>query len=561
MSGACPVASRSWQGRCARLLCGLLLCLGPGAALAAHTLVLAVSAQRTPEQMLQRWEPLTAYLEQHLGDTRVSLLALRPADLRDHLARQTVDIVITDAGDYVLLRRHNPLTSPLATIVPRAHGNRVIGTGGVIFARSDRTELRELNALRGARIAAPAPSSLGGYQAQLMALFENGIDLGEATPVQFLGSTHDAVVDAVLSGTADVGFARSGILEELTAEARLPPGALQIINRQNLPSYPYAVSTRLYPNAPVFAAAHVEPAIARRVAAALMMLDPDDPAARAAGIAGFEPAVDYEPVEDLLRTLRLPPYDMTPSFGLADIWIQHPYSVVLGVAGLLAVSVLALALGLTNRRLRTEKATLEHARMDLAASVHQHRETLHELENERARLQAQEEVLRNLAHFDPLTGLPNRRLFSDRLNHSITRARRTGKNPAVGFVDLDDFKPINDRFGHEAGDRVLAQIAQRLHDSVRSADSVARMGGDEFALLFDEADAGADGLAPLLERIVHALEAPIDVGGQSVVVTASIGIALYPQHGGDEDALMQAADRAMYAAKAAGASTYHFSDG
>lgn len=549
-----------WRRRGGRLLCGLLLCLGPATALAAHTLVLGVSAHRTPEQMRQLWEPLATYLEQRLGDTRVRLLALPPDALSERLARQTVDIVITDAGDYVTLRRHNPLTSPLATIVPSTDGKRVIGTGGVIFARSDRTALHSLQALPGLRIAAPHPSSLGGYQAQLMALLENGIELGTETRLRFLDGAHDAVVDAVLSGEADVGFVCSGILEALGAEARLAPGALQVINAQLLPSYPHAVSTRLYPNAPVFAGAHVEPEIARRVAAALMMLEPDTPAARAAGIAGFEPAVDYESVEELLRTLRLPPYDLTPSFDLGDIWVRHRSSVVLGGAGLLAISLLALALGLTNRRLRTEKATLERARLALAASVRQHRDTLHELENERARLEAQEKVLQGLAHFDPLTGLPNRRLFSDRLSHAVARARRTGKTGAVGFVDLDAFKPINDRFGHEAGDRVLTDVAQRLHDSVRATDSVARLGGDEFALLFDELDEGATGLAPLLERILHALAAPIEVSGEPVKVSASIGVAFFPQHGVDEEALMQAADQAMYVAKAGGAGRYHFAE-
>ena len=134
------------------------------------------------------------------------------------------------------------------------------------------------------------------------------------------------------------------------------------------------------------------------------------------------------------------------------------------------------------------------------------------------------------------------------------------KTVAVGFVDLDAFKPINDRFGHEAGDRVLTDVAQRLHHSVRATDSVARLGGDEFALLFDELDEGATGLAPLLERILHALAAPIEVGSELVKVSASIGVAFFPQHGVDEEALMQAADQAMYVAKARGVGRYHFAE-
>ncbi|MDV7395921.1 PhnD/SsuA/transferrin family substrate-binding protein, partial [Arthrospira platensis SPKY1] len=130
-------------------------------------------------------------------------------------------------------------------------------------------------------------------QAQLKILAEHGIERSQLAEILFQGDTHDEVIDAILSGRADAGFVRSGVIEALAAEGRLAPDALKVINPQDLASYPYAVSTRLYPESAVLASAHLPPELARRVAAALMMLESDHPAARAAGIAGFSPATDY----------------------------------------------------------------------------------------------------------------------------------------------------------------------------------------------------------------------------------------------------------------------------
>ncbi|MEX0430731.1 diguanylate cyclase domain-containing protein [Spiribacter insolitus] len=162
-----------------------------------------------------------------------------------------------------------------------------------------------------------------------------------------------------------------------------------------------------------------------------------------------------------------------------------------------------------------------------------------------------EDELRRLASYDTLTGLPNRRLLADRLHQAIAHATRTGEHFSVGMLDLDWFKPVNDRYGHEAGDEVLCVIARRLSNHLRAEDTIARLGGDEFVLVIREsADDGA-----IFDRILAAISEPIPLRGVGAIVnvSGSIGVAHFdadmPLQG---DQLLRHADQAVYRAKASG---------
>jgi diguanylate cyclase (GGDEF)-like protein len=158
----------------------------------------------------------------------------------------------------------------------------------------------------------------------------------------------------------------------------------------------------------------------------------------------------------------------------------------------------------------------------------------------------------HLAHHDPLTDLPNRWLFNDRLDQALRRGQRESEMVALHYFDLDDFKAINDGFGHLTGDRVLAAVAQRLRACVRHSDTLARIGGDEFAVV-QSGVSGRTGATLLAERMLAALDPPLVIDGQRLRVRASIGIGLYPEHGSSPEQLHQAADQALYRVKAAGA--------
>jgi diguanylate cyclase (GGDEF)-like protein len=157
----------------------------------------------------------------------------------------------------------------------------------------------------------------------------------------------------------------------------------------------------------------------------------------------------------------------------------------------------------------------------------------------------------HLAHHDPLTDLPNRWLFNDRLDQALRRGQRQGEMVALHYFDLDDFKAVNDSFGHVSGDRLLVAVAKRLGACVRESDTLARIGGDEFAVVQSGA-AGRAGAVMLAERLLAALDAPVVIDGQALRISASIGIGFFPDHATSPEQLHQIADQALYRAKAAG---------
>ncbi len=184
-------------------------------------------------------------------------------------------------------------------------------------------------------------------------------------------------------------------------------------------------------------------------------------------------------------------------------------------------------------------------------------------------LKRYQEQLERIAHYDPLTGLPNRLLRADRLNQAIARAARTGAHVAVVFLDLDGFKDINDHYGHEVGDGLLIEVAKHLQEALRTEDTLARVGGDEFVALIVDLMRPEECIS-VLDRLLHAAAVPVQVhwrrsSGESLseltlAVSASVGVAFYPQDGGEPDTLMRRADQAMYQAKQAGRNRYVFFD-
>ena len=163
---------------------------------------------------------------------------------------------------------------------------------------------------------------------------------------------------------------------------------------------------------------------------------------------------------------------------------------------------------------------------------------------------ANEQVL-HLAHHDPLTGLPNRILFYDRLNQAISKARRDKELVGVLFLDLDGFKLINDTFGHDAGDLLLQQVAARAVACVRDSDTVARMGGDEFTLILQNIGT-PENINLVAKKIIDAIGTPFLLNGKERSISVSIGISLFPTLGETADQLIKMADTAMYLAKQSG---------
>lgn len=165
-----------------------------------------------------------------------------------------------------------------------------------------------------------------------------------------------------------------------------------------------------------------------------------------------------------------------------------------------------------------------------------------------------EEIVWKRANYDELTGLPNRRLFIDRLKQTLGRAVRHNNCLAVFFVDLDEFKPVNDRYGHQVGDELLKQVASRMDLCLRQEDTVARQGGDEFVVMLTTIHSELEALA-VAEKLLTALHSQFQINGNTINIGASIGVAIFPNHGETAEVLLEKADTAMYAAKAAGRHT------
>lgn len=213
---------------------------------------------------------------------------------------------------------------------------------------------------------------------------------------------------------------------------------------------------------------------------------------------------------------------------------------------------------ITARRRTEDQLAQAHANLELLVQqrTEELRKTVEALEQTARQRREAEAHVQRLAHFDALTGLPNRLLLNDRCSTAIAAAHRHGQGVALMFLDLDHFKNINDSLGHRVGDDVLVELARRLQRAVREQDTVSRLGGDEFVLLLPDTD--ADGAAHVARKLLQTALEPFLIEGHELTVTPSIGIALYPQDGASLEALSRCADAAMYQAKEEGRNGFRF---
>ena len=739
-----------------------------------------IFAFRPKGVMDERFSELGSYLTQQLNGTPVQILPLTDTELEAALQRKELDFILTNPTHFIQLRETGQLSGALATMVMRQGNQPIHGIGGVIIRKAERTDLSDLRALEGKRIAIAGRHFLGTYMAPAYELLHGGVDLRS---VRWVETTQpvDQVISSVLSGKADAGFARTGVLEDLIHEGKLKPEELAVIHPQTHPGFGNVVSTRLYPEWPFLAASTVSPRLSLRITAALLSLRPDQSACVQAGIYGFGIPADYSSVEQAMRELRMAPFSNPPKLSWHDVWQQ--YGGWIAVLSVLTSAAMALVATLfvqqkrllaTQQRLKSEHTSLQNTTTRLnylmasspvmfytlqvngprthitwlssniqkllgytAEQAMQHswwKDHLHPADSRRAidaihqlhrlghirqtyrfctangdyrwfetdvrlleqrvgqplealgmwrditqdqhhqdqlrlaasvfansydgviitnarhdvqdtnpaftritgrsleqvrdhslsallaqgpdadpllwprvvrglrqlahwsgelplqgplgrllhcaasisavtggdgfvthhvvvltditPLKAHQSELDRLAHYDALTGVPNRRMLLDRLTQAMDRARRGHHTLAVCYLDLDDFKPVNDRLGHAVGDQLLIRMTERLQSQLRGHDTLARLGGDEFVLLL------TDMVYPnewenVVERVMQAVQEPVSLGEHSVTVSVSVGVAVFPEDDADGDTLLRHADQAMYQAKQAGRNRVH----
>jgi diguanylate cyclase (GGDEF)-like protein/PAS domain S-box-containing protein len=760
-----------------RLLGWLLLTLSSSVSHAA-TYHIGVLAYPHFENHEYNWMPLEAYLSSQFPDDDFNISAQTKDVLSLGIQQGTYDFVLTSPTHFIQLKANQPQVQTIATRRVRINEQTVSQMGGVIVALSQRQDIKTMADILDKEVIASSPFFLGDYLAQLNEIATYGISTTQFD-IHFTGKSSKELIDTLVAQQADVAFLQTGDLEQAIAQGVVSASTLSVIHPVTGDSYPFLTSTALYPEWPLVSFPRVAQEVVDRVKSAFINISSDPVMLSQTGIAGFVEAADYSPVDEMLQTLKLDPYEAVDisfsklvnthqpfilglllasisAFGLLYIiirqnlslrqsqqnnkqylreietqhqmlkstftampdlvWVKDPKGVyldcntryesylnqkrkqiigktdhdlfdaemaqatfahdseilqlrlpsigeetyhflsddheetleviktpILDKEGKL-LGLLGIGRDITNRKhaenaLRLSNEVFENTLEAIMITDHtgtivnvnpafsritgysreeavgqnpsflssgrqstsfyttmweEIRENDHwkgelwnrnkngEIFAEQLSISAlrdddsehqfyvgifsditeskvQQEQLSLMAHYDPLTELPNRTLFADRFGQAILHSKRNNTLLAVCFIDLDNFKPVNDSFGHEMGDRLLVEAAKRLTDSVRGEDTVSRFGGDEFALLLNDISSVKE-CKRALDRILYKLETPFIIDDHTHYISASIGATLYPSDDQDVDTLLRHADQAMYQAKMGGKHRYHLFD-
>ncbi len=333
--------------------CGLLLMAAP---LFAQELVrIGIQAYRPKPQVQAQWAPLAPALNKAIPGYQFVVEAYTVDELATKVAARQIDFILTNPSQFVQMAHQSGLSSPLASLNNLKHGKPVSSFGGVIFTRADQTGIQTMEDIRGRSVATISTGSFGGYQMQAYELLSAGIRLPEDVRLIVTKPPQDTVVDAILSGKAEIGFVRTDLLEDMANEGKLDLSRIKVIHQRNLPGFPGYVSTRLYPEWVFAALPHIDKNLKRRLVSFLLHIGEDKALMQVLGIHGFDVPADYTSVEDMLVELRMPPFDVRPVFSLMDIWGRYRLAISISLIAASLLLLLGLRLVLLNRRLSIEK--------------------------------------------------------------------------------------------------------------------------------------------------------------------------------------------------------------
>ena len=386
-------------------LLALILCFMAGPLSAGESLTVGVLAFRNEAQTTAQWKPLETYLNATVPAFTFTVKALNLKDLREAISRRQVDLVITQPAEYVRLTHENGLSAPLATLLNSDKGKPVRVFGGTIVARADAANINSINDLKGKKAVFASKENFAAYQLQAYSLKKANIALGSMVET---GLSQDVSIDAMREGKADVAFVRSGLVETMVREGKLDPSTIKIVNQQAFPGYPFAVSTALHPEWPVVALPHVREETAARVAGALLLLPHNSAIPQQIGIYGFSIPSDYESVRTVMRTMKIPPFDVESRVSLVDVWDEYRALILIVLGSMIAIAVLAVKSTLLSRRFGDLNESLEtrifertaelaHRNTDLAKTLDELHLTRDELV-ESAKLAALGSMVAGIAH-------------------------------------------------------------------------------------------------------------------------------------------------------------------
>ena len=318
------------------------------------TLRIGVFKYRPKEVLKSQYRPLIEHLQKDFPNIKIEYQCLCFKELESAIEANKIDLVFTNSIIYEKLRLKSGFSGILATLVTIKDKKEVTSLGGVIFTHKDNKNINTLEDLKDKTIAFPNEYFLGGFLTQSYELHFKGITKNDLKLKKYF--THDNVVKAVLNKKSQVGFIRTGVLESLAYENKINIEDFKIINSQNLKSYPFALSTRLYPEWPVVALPHLDDKLMRKITSSLLNYSKEGDYVH---IAGFTLPSDYYPVTKLLRTLHIPPYDKIENLTLSHIVHQYFYAFIIGIISFIVISSLLFLIFLRNKALDKKEKEYE----------------------------------------------------------------------------------------------------------------------------------------------------------------------------------------------------------
>ena len=329
----------------------LLLCGGSNAAFAQSEMRIGVLAFRGQEDAFERWQPTARYLSERIGGYRFSIVPLTLEGMLSSVAADQLDFILTNTGNYVVLENAYGI-SRLATLKVLHLGEEFTQFGAAIFTRHDHPRLEQISDIAGHSMMAVSDDAFGGFQMAWRELIDNGVDpFTDLASLQFSGFPQDDIVHAVLAGRVDVGTVRSGTLERMAAEHLIDIDRIRILGARTSDAFPFAHSTRLYPEWPFAKARKTPEKLAQRVAIALLELEPDSSAVVSAFAAGWTIPLDYGPVHELFRELQIGPYAYLAKPSLVSIWREYKGWIIFSMLMMLLLVGLLILIGRANRRI------------------------------------------------------------------------------------------------------------------------------------------------------------------------------------------------------------------
>ncbi len=373
---------------------------------------IGVLAFRGDERTVARWQPTAEYLSRWISDRTVTIVPLSLNEMTDAVSAGTIDFILTNPGNYVDMEARFGATR-IATLQPSTIVPAENVFGAVIVVRADNDNIKNLSDLKGASFMAVGKQAFGGFQMAWREMEAAGVDpFDDLAAITYSGFPQDQIIQAIIDGKVDAGTVRTGVIESMAREARVDPAALRVLGQRRETGFPYRLSTQLYPEWPFAKLRHASPELAQRVVIALLAMTAEDPAARAGGYAGWTVPLDYQPVHELFRELRIGPYGGPVVITFDDLVGQYWHwglfaSILLLIAVLWVVRVEHLVsrrtaeLSSSNREL--ERQILERKRAEETAQRRQNELT------HISRVNTMGELTASLAHEinQPLSAIAN----------------------------------------------------------------------------------------------------------------------------------------------------------